>query len=169
MSFDRILPSFLADVSDRFHTPIKTLVLGAFVMLVWVIAIFLPQVASYTVYFGVAQGLLLVITFIVIGLGAMVFPYLRKELYETACPKILRRKLLGLPVISLLGLVVFIYNLQDAYFLMSFPQYYGISPQFLGTLVGAGIFAVVVYVVAKAYRKREGIDISFLFKQLPPE
>jgi hypothetical protein len=52
---------------------------------------------------------------------------------------------------------------------MSFPQYYGITPQFLGALVGAGIFAVVAYVAAKAYRKREGIDIAYLFKQLPPE
>jgi len=97
------------------------------------------------------------------------FPYIRKELYETAVPQVLRRKLLGLPVISLLGLVVFIYNLQDAYFLMDFPQYYGITPIFLGTLVGAGIFAVGAYVVAKAYRKKQGIDIAYLFKTLPPE
>src|SRR5208283_2979429 len=104
MSFDRVLPSFLGQVSDRFHTPIKTLVIGAFIMLVWVVATILPQAASFASYFGVAQGFLLVITFIVIGLGAMSFPYIRKELYETACPQVLRRKILGLPVISLLGL-----------------------------------------------------------------
>lgn len=169
MSFDRILPSFLGDVNDRFHTPVKTMTLGAVVMLVWVVASILPQAASFASYFGVAQGFTLVVTFVVIGLGAMVFPYVKKDMYETACPKIFRRKLLGIPLISLLGLVIFIYNLQDWYFLMSFPQYYGITPQFLGALVGAGIFAVVVYVAAKAYRKREGIDIAYLFKQLPPE
>ncbi|HYW00602.1 MAG TPA: amino acid permease [Candidatus Acidoferrum sp.] len=169
MSFDRVLPSTLGEVSDRFHTPIKTLVIGAFIMLVWVVATILPQAASFASYFGVAQGFLLVITFIVIGLGAMLFPYIRKELYETACPQVLRRKILGLPVISLLGLIVFIYNLQDAYFLMDFPQYYGITPIFLGTLVGAGIFAVGAYFVAKAYRKKQGLDIAYLFKTLPPE
>jgi len=169
MSFDGILPRRLAGVSDRFHTPIKTLVLGAIVMLVWVVATILPQAASFASYFGVAQGFLLVVTFIVVGLGAMLLPYIRKDLYESACPKVLRRNFIGVPMISLLGLIVFIYNLQNAYFLMIFPQYYGITPQFLGTLVGAGIFAVVAYVVAKAYRKKEGIDISFLFKQLPPE
>jgi amino acid transporter len=169
MSFDRVLPSFLGEVSDRFHTPMKTLMLGALVMLIWVVATILPQAAAFASYFGVAQGFLLVITFIVVGLGALLFPYIRKELYETSCPNVLRRKYLGLPLISLLGLVVLIYNLQNAYFLMSFPQYYGITPVFLGTLVGAGIFAGVAYVVAKTYRKRQGIDIAYLFKTLPPE
>jgi amino acid transporter len=169
MSFDRVLPSSLGDVSDRFHTPVKTMLLGAVVMLVWVVATILPQAASFASYFGVAQGFTLVVTFVVIGLGAMLFPFLKKDMYETACPKIFRRNVLGIPLMSLLGLIIFIYNVQDWYFLMSFPQFYGITPQFLGALVGAAAFAVLAYTVARTYRKRQGLDISYLFQQLPPE
>ena len=169
MSFDRVLPSFLGDVSDRFHTPVKTLVLGAVVMLVWVVASILPQAASFASYFGVAQGFTLVVTFVVVGLGAMLFPFLKKDVYETVCPKIFRRNILGIPLISLLGFIIFVYNVQDWYFLMSFPQFYGITPQFLGALVGAAAFAVAAYAIAKNYRKKQGLDISYLFQTLPPE
>jgi len=167
MSFDRILPSFLSDISERFHTALKTLVLCSVVSFGFIALAFLPQAAAFVTYFGVAQGFLYVITFVVIGFGAMLFPYLKKGLYETACP--FKGRLLGIPIISILGALVLIFNIQDGYFLMSFPQYYGVTPEFLGTLVAAGIFALVAYVVAKAYRKRQGIDISLIFKELPPE
>ena len=169
MSFDRVLPSFLADINDKLHSPVKTLTICSVFLFAWVLVGFLPQAASYVTYFGVAQGFLLVMTFIVVGAGAMVFPYLKKSLYETTIPKILRRNILGVPLLSMLGFAALVFNLQDAYYLMSYPLYYGITPQFLGTLVGAAVFAFGAYGVAKIYRQRQGIDISLLFKDLPPE
>jgi len=167
MSFDRVLPSFFSDINERFGSPLKALVICGIIALGFAVMTFLPQAAAFATYFGAAQGFLYIITFLVIGIGAMLYPYLKKDLYETTC--IVKKKILGIPVISIIAAVVVIFNIVDGYWLMALPQYYGVTPQFLGTLIGSIIFALVLYPVAKAYGKKRGIDISLIFKELPPE
>ena len=78
MGFDRVLPARFADVSDRWHTPVKAIL---FVSLVtW-----LGLMAS--LYYGVVfanMNYTLVYTFILAigGLTGALFPYVRKSMYE---------------------------------------------------------------------------------------
>lgn len=164
MSFDSVLPRSLSDVNERFGTPLKAYVICGVVALAFGMMTILPQSVAFVTYFGAAEGFLYLITLIVIGFGAMLYPFWRKDFYENTCAF----KKFG-PLISLIGAAVVIFNVVDAYYLMSLPQYYGVTPQFLGTLVAAIVFSILLYPIAKAYRKRSGIDLSLAFKMLPPE
>jgi amino acid transporter len=167
MSFDRVLPSFFSEVNEKFHSPLKALVTCGLIALAFAVMNFLPQSAAFVTYFGAAQGFLYIITFIVIGFGAMLYPYLKKALYNDTCQ--FKKNIAGIPLISIIAAAVIIFNVIDGYYLMSLPQYYGVTPQFLGTLVIAIVFSIVLYPAAKAYRMRKGIDLSLAFKTLPPE
>jgi APA family basic amino acid/polyamine antiporter len=166
MSFDRVLPAALADVSER-GTPMKALSIGGIASAVFLILSFLPEAATYITQFGVALGLLAVLTFIIVGLGAMIFPYARKDLYEHVMP--FKRKILGIPLITWLGLIVVLFDVQVTYFMLSYSTWYGLTSLFLWIVGGALVFGFLGYYIAKMYRAREGIDLSMVFKQLPPE
>jgi amino acid transporter len=167
MSFDRVLPSFFSDVSERFGSPLKALIICGVIALGFALMTFLPQSAAFVTYFGAAQGFLYIVTFVVIGLGAMVYPYLRKKLYDNTCA--FKQNIAGIPLITIIGALVVLFNVIDGYYLMALPQYYGVTAQFLGTLVIAMVFSIALYPVARAYRLKKGIDLSLAFKMLPPE
>ena len=168
MSFDRVLPTFFSDVSERFGSPLKALVTCGVIALAFALMTFLPQSAAFVTYFGAAQGFLYIVTFIVIGVGAMVYPYLKKDLYDNTCA--FKWTIAGIPLITIIGALVVVFNAIDGYYVMALPQYYGVTPQFLGTLVIAIVFSLALYPLAKAYRFRNnGIDLSLAFKMLPPE
>jgi hypothetical protein len=44
-----------------------------------------------------------------------------------------------------------------------------VTPEFMGTLVAAIVFSILLYPAAREYKKRMGIDLALAFKTLPPE
>jgi len=168
MSFDRILPAFFSDISEKFGSPLKALTACGVIALAFAVMTFLPQSAAFVTYFGAAQGFLYIITFVVIGIGAMLYPYFKRDLYENTCA--FKQRVAGIPLITIVGALVAIFNIIDGYYVMALPQYYGVTPQFLGTLIAAIVFSLILYPVVKWYRmKQTGADISLAFKTLPPE
>jgi len=164
-SFDRIAPSVLADVNDRFHTPVKsiilTLVAAEIACLIWA---FQPVVFSW---FNTTLAWTAI--WIVPGVAAMVFPFRRKEIYR-ASPSITKKEIAGIPVVSICGVLLVI--------IMVWALVYGyLTPAFSGpTLplaiaVTAGIFITgpIVFYIARAIRKSQGIDLDLVFKEVPPE
>ncbi len=93
-------------------------------------------------------------------------PFTRKSIFERSDVKY---KVGGLPVISILGTASF---LTFAYYIVNSivtKVFYTPTTQqgsFLIVLFGG---ALVFYFIASAYRKRQGIDISSAFTELPPE
>jgi APA family basic amino acid/polyamine antiporter len=164
-SFDRIAPSVLADVNDRFHTPVKsiilTLVAAEIACLIWA---FQPVVFSW---FNTTLAWTAI--WIVPGIAAIVFPFRRKEIYR-ASPSITKKEIAGIPVVSICGVLLVI--------VMTWALVYGyLTPAFSGpTLplaiaVTAGIFITgpIVFYIARAIRKSQGIDLDLVFKEVPPE
>jgi len=163
--FDRVAPTFFADVNDRFHTPITGLwlyLIGGFLALgLW----------NYTPYLSLFLSFL-GITYILRALpmiSAMLLPYKRRELWQNLPIK----KMFGaVPLIVIsgaIGALIFLYESFQVYAeLVTGPFSYLIEAAVV-VLIFFVIVGIGIYEVSRILRKREGIDLSLAFKELPPE
>jgi len=166
-SFDRLIPTFMADINDRFHAPLKA------ILLVAIISSASAALALYTTVVGFAFNITLaaVSSFIFAGVAAAVFPFVKKArpIYDQA-PAIVKLKIGGLPVITILGVLeagIFAYV---TYLSALSPALSGpVNPLSVGLIGIIYVAGVVIYLVSKGYHKRLGIDIDMTFRELPPE
>ena len=162
--FDRTLPAKLGSVSDRFHTPI-------FAVVIYMLLVEVGLIVS--VYAGVIFGALnitLVLTalYAFVGFVGIIFPYRRKDIFESS--SISKYRIGGVPVISLVGLANLILFGFLTYFSLENPAMSGpTGAPALVTLVGIFIIGIIAYYATKQYYLRKGIDISLAMAQIPPE
>ena len=177
-AFDRLTPSFVAEVNERWFSPVKAIIISAIggeVFLLFLSGVVGPSNASLAFLLYSYAGLAAMVTFIFVSISAILFPFRRKELYETSCP--VKRKIAGIPVIAWLGLISLIYCVATiGYYSYNYIFYFGAGTlladayfPFLGALAGLFIACVVWFYVAKWVRSREGIPFEKAFQQIPPE
>jgi len=178
-SFDRVVPRGLADVSDTWHTPVKSTLLSAIggeVFLVLLSGVVGPVTTSYAFLLYSYAGLgSIAATFSFMSISGIVFPYRRKELYELACP--VKRKIAGVPLITWLGIVSLAYVIGSfGYYTYDYNFYFGAGTlaadayfPFLAALILVFIAALAWFYVAKHLRARSGIPIDKAFQEIPPE
>ena len=182
-SFDRVAPKGLADVSDRFHTPIKAILVAAIggeIMLA-VLDGALGGVSSSTAfalytYAGLAT---ISLTFTFVAISAILFPYRRKQLYEVAST--VKRKVAGVPVVTWLGVVALAYGLYTTaeYFFLNQTFYTFGCPGggavgcnfnwFIGLLFVGFIAMIAFFFAVRWYRSRGGMPYDATFKEIPAE
>jgi len=163
-SFDRLMPSFLSEVSPRFHTPVKTIAIFTLLGFFW--WWFYLYSGMYSLVAAVTIGVS--ISFILTSIAAIVFPYLRKDIYEASPAK---KELFGVPVMSIAGVIATIYMLVMIGMYLAHPglRELSISPAVAILIVVIFIVSALIFYVARAYhKKKEGIDIMWAFKELPP-
>ena len=159
-SFDRMLPSGLADVNMRYHTPVKaTLLVGA--VMIGFLAGFVYSASTFT-DFIVASSIALFIVTAVTGLAGALLPFVRKDLYELSPVK----SFAGIPVITILGTAaVVIYGIY-LYILIDQVGFASRSYWFVAAMYGLG---ALIAGVAYLRSRRAGIDLGTALKELPPE
>ncbi len=161
-SFDRLMPTKFADVSPRFHTPIYAVaVIGA-------LAVIPMYLEFYSTFLGTSVNsiFLLSIVWILTSISAIVLPFHKKAIYESAMG---RQGIGGVPVLSVLGaigLVVFTYLGYNSV----------VNPAIFKFESAAVVFIVVIFAAAFAifaasyfYNKRRGLNATAIFSELPPE
>jgi amino acid transporter len=162
--FDRVMPTKMADVSDRFHTP---------VVAVGVFALLLEVGVILTLYAGVVFSqinitLILILLYAFVGLAAMLFPYRKKNVYELSPFK--NSKVAGVPTIAIVGAVNFVVFLILSVFCLYYPSLSGPTGAsalaFMAAVFGIGL---VIFYASWFYNKRRGIPIDLAFKEIPPE
>src|SRR5271157_4576062 len=162
-AFDRILPSKLASVNNKYHSPGVAIIVTLLISyLGWTLYIyghgFTSVILNSLLIKFVAWG--------IVSLAAVAIPFTCKDIFEQSP---VRYKLGGVPVISILGGVSF---LTFAYYVVNsvtttvFYTPTGYQAGFLVFLFGA---TIVWYFIAAAFRKSQGIDISKAFARLPPD
>jgi len=169
---DGLLPSWLAYVSPRFHTPVVSLVLmGGLSIVALAIYVFTPYFATLVDIFG------FLLTFIVVSLSAVLLPYRRPEVFRGSP---VAWRLGGLPVMSLVGALSLVACVVMQWACLNDP-YSGISldPSTLEQgvlgfgmfLLNVGIFlsGLVIYALARWWRRRQGIDLSLAYREIPVE
>jgi amino acid transporter len=163
-SFDRVIPSKLATVSERFHTPVYAIVIMAIAQAVGIVSYIYASASFSSLVAG--SGLAELIPFMLVAIAAVLFPYRRKDLYKSSPANI---SVGPIPLISIVGVVNFVFYGVLAYFYMSNPLYGANTPVMYESILLTFIIPVVIFAVAYYFRKREGIDLMLAFKQLPPE
>ena len=162
--FDRSMPAKLADVNERTHTPIVAIAL---------FCLFLELGVLSTVYAGIIfaninMTLILVVLYALVGLATALFPYRKKTLFELSPSK--NRKIGGVPVIAIIGALNLILFSVLAVFALTYPSLSGpVGTLAFVTMGSVFLLGIVMFFVTKLYYKRQGIDTSLAFKEIPPE
>lgn len=182
-SFDRVAPKGLADVNDRFHTPVKAIIVAAVggEAMLAILTGALGGVGAGTAlslytYAGLAT---ISLTFTFVSISAILFPYRRKQLYDVAST--VKRKVAGLPVVTWLGII------SLAYVLYTVAEYFFINQTFytfgcyagnyvgcdfnwfIGLLFVAFLAMIGYYFAVRWYRSKGGMPYDTTFKEIPPE
>lgn len=178
-SFDRLTPAFVADVDDRWYAPINAILIsaaGGEIFLIFLSGLIGPATAGTAFLLYSYAGLAAIgLTFIFVSISAILFPYRRRDLYETACP--VKRKIVGVPVIVWLGVVSLAYCIATiGYYSYNYSFYLGAGTvtanlyyPFLEALAGLFIACVVWFFVVSWYRSKSGLAFQKAFQQIPPE
>jgi basic amino acid/polyamine antiporter, APA family len=165
LSFDRLIPTKLAEVSPRTHAPVYA------VAFVGAIVLALTTIGNTSTLLTLFRNFLLVSNAILaIGcLCAAVLPYRRPELFA-ASPPALRGRLLGIPVISIVSGVAALAFTGLVVDIGARSQYSGgYSSGSLITLAITALCGGVLYAVSRWNMSRRGIDLRLAMKELPPE
>jgi len=114
-------------------------------------------------------GMEIVSVWLITAISALVFPWVRRArgIWETSPYR--TWKFLGLPAISWGAILMIIYSGICFYFLILAPEIRDINSWSLvlyACVWGAGI---VWYFIYKYWGRRQGIDISLAYGQLPPD
>ena len=167
-SFDRLLPERLSEVNERTHSPVWAILTEMVIitlMLIWSIA--RTDFATW-LGLGVLAG---VVTVVIVGVAAMVFPSRRRDLYQASPANL---NFLGIPVLYIVAPLSILVMVFLTWAAVAYPGLVMAGntanlwwiPAFMGMIVVVGL---LVYYVAKFVRARQGIDVDLVYRELPPE
>jgi amino acid transporter len=161
-SFDRLFPSAFAYVSDRFGTPVYSLLFNAVgAELLLFLYSFYVSVVSFMA--GTTLGYLL--TFGSTAVAGIVIPFSRRGIYDSA--KL--RSIFGIPLISLAGVGTLVYFIVLGYALITNPVFGVNSPQSLLAIGAFWILGIAIGAAFYYYGRAHGIEIRKAFEDIPPE
>jgi basic amino acid/polyamine antiporter, APA family len=167
-SFDRLMPEKLADVNERTHSP---------VIAIAVVNVIIAALVIWSVYsnaFQLVLGLIVLagcLGVVIVAVAAIALPLRRPELYRASPANV---NLFGIPVlyiVATLSIIVFvglaIVSTQYPALVMNgnSANFWWIPAWFAGLIV----VGAALYYVPRFIRARHGINVSFVYKELPPE
>jgi amino acid transporter len=163
-SFDRVIPAKFADVSAKYHTPYVAVLAT---MAIGIIAEILYSYLGYSSYFTMGT-VIWGISYTIPGIALTIFPFVKKDLFATA-PGWLGKKVAGIPIVSLIGLITTIGFGYVGYIAYSNAAITTPNANSLELLVGMIVLGFVIYFGSRAYHARKGLNISMALKEIPPE
>src|SRR3982075_4128190 len=168
-AFDRVLPSWAANISAKRRVPYGSLILMIVPSIV-ISAIWAYKPDFQAVFLDATA--VLALTFFATTVAAVILPWRRKDLYNAS--PIASWKIAGVPVITIVGVITGLFLLFMLYQWSFNPDnLYGTSfqktPNSVYYFVASYIVAVIIYVVARVVRSRQGIDLRRIHHEIPVE
>ena len=163
-SLDRTVPQKLGEVSERFHTPVKAIVLCTITGEIALIALVNWSSASLL-------GALLaqILAFIVVSIAGVVFPYRLRNVWQSAGGK----RLFGVPMVALsggAGAVILIGLLAAFIFNHTINTTFAVTRTLsLWFMVGVVVSGALWYVGARLINRSRGVDLGLVYREIPPE
>jgi basic amino acid/polyamine antiporter, APA family len=168
-AFDRVLPAWAANISAKRRVPYGSLILMIVPSIV--ISAIYAYKPSFTSVFLDATAVL-ALTFFATTVAAIILPWRRKDLYNAS--PIANWKFAGIPAITIVGVITgafllfmlweWSFNSADLY-----GTTFSSTPNSVYYFLATYIVAVVIYVVARIVRKRQGIDLDRIHHEIPVE
>jgi basic amino acid/polyamine antiporter, APA family len=167
-SFDRLMPESLANVNERTHSPVNAILVTNLIiaaLVVW--SVFGNQ-------FQLVLGLIVLagaLAVIIVGLAAIALPIRRPDLYQGSPANV---KFLGIPVLYIVGVLsiaefvgIIAISFINPLSVMNGNRddWWWIPAWLIGLIVGGGL----LYYIPRMIRSSQGINIKFVYKELPPE
>jgi APA family basic amino acid/polyamine antiporter len=162
-SLDRLAPSKLAEVNERYHSPVNALV---------VIAILGVVTSAFYAYgkLSVLSGTVgITASMIVVAVAGVLFPYRKREAWEASpaagkignIPTITLVGLISLPLLALIEWAL----LEDVNSGTSIDG----NPRILTYVIGIFLIGLPLYYVIRAFQKSRGINVDLAYREIPPE
>ncbi len=167
-SFDRLMPEGLAKVNERTHSPVNAIIVANVIiaaLVVW---------SVYSNSFQLVLGLIVLagcLAVVIVGAAAIALPMRRPDLYKASPANV---RWLGIPVLYIVGTLSILVFVGIAIISTQYPALVmnGNSsnlwwiPAWFGALIVGGC---LLYYVPRLIRSSQGINIKFVYKELPPE
>jgi basic amino acid/polyamine antiporter, APA family len=163
-AFDRVLPDRAAEVSEKRKVPFYSLIL-----------MLLPAVALAAIYaysttfrtYTLDATLVIAVTYLFSAIAVVVLPWRKPDLWRASPAS--RIKIFGVPIVPVAGVVtigLLVFNLVEWLYNKLYFVNSNDSLIYMGAMY---VLAIVVYVVARLVRSRQGIDLGLINKEIPVE
>jgi amino acid transporter len=163
-SFDRILPDRLSTVNERTRSPLVANAVVLAATLIYLALIVYGSSKFLEIFF--TAGMAELLTFMVVALTAIAFPFRRRALYEGSP---IRRSLGGIPVLALVGVAALAVYILFFYPLATNDTLGANSTTgWVATAIIAGI-GILIYPISYVVNRMRGVDLGLAFRELPPE
>jgi amino acid transporter len=165
---DRMGPKWFTSINHRWASPVGMygLVAGISAFLSIAYWYLFPSVLSGLV----ATGMQLVSVFAVTAISAIILPYRKKVAHIWESSPFSRWKFLGVPVLTIAGVVYLAYLVALLYFAFFDAKTRDITGKKSILMVIAWVVGILWYYAWKYRSSRSGIDVANLtYKELPPE
>jgi basic amino acid/polyamine antiporter, APA family len=163
-AFDRVLPDRAAEVSEKRKVPFYSLVL------MLLPAVGLAAIYSYSTTFRtytLDATLVIAVTYLFSAIAVVILPWRKPELWRASPAS--RVKVLGVPIVPVAGVITIGLLGFCLYEWLSNDLYYVNNRSSLVYMGAMYVLAIVVYITARLIRRRQGIDLGLINKEIPVE
>jgi hypothetical protein len=111
--------------------------------------------------------LVIAVTYLFSAIAVVLLPFIKKDLWRASPAS--RVKLFGIPVVPVAGVItigLLVFNLVEWF---SNDLYFVNNPDSLIYMGSMYVLAILIYVIARIVRRRQGIDLGLVNKEIPVE
>jgi amino acid transporter len=163
-AFDRVLPDRAAEVSEKRKVPFYSLVL------MLLPAVGLAAIYSYSTTFRtytLDATLVIAVTYLFSAIAVVVLPWVKPDLWRASPAS--KVKLFGVPIVPVSGVItigLLVFCLVEW---LSNANYFVNNKSSLIYMGAMYVLAILIYVIARVVRRRQGIDLGLINKEIPVE
>jgi basic amino acid/polyamine antiporter, APA family len=163
-AFDRILPDRAAEVSEKRKVPFYSLVL-MLLPAVGLSALYAYWSKFYT--YTLDATLVIAVTYLFSAFAVVLLPFIKKDLWQASPAS--RIKLFGVPIVPAAGWITIGLLGFNLYEWLSNATYGVNNKDSLYYMAAMYVLALLIYVIARIVRSRQGIDLGLINKEIPVE
>jgi amino acid transporter len=161
-AFDRILPEWISRVDPKTRAPINALLCMCIpAIIVSILYAYLPNFSNLLLdaTLGIA------VTYLGTTIAAIILPYKEKDLYDSS--PVGKYKICGIPWICVGGVIFALFLLWNLYMWITRAVYGVNNPMSAIFMVVLYALSAIIYFVSKATRRKQGIDLDMVYKNIP--
>jgi amino acid transporter len=163
-AFDRVLPDRAAEVSEKRKVPVWSLIL------MLLPAAGLSAVYAYSTTFRnytLDATLVIAVTYLFSAIAVVVLPWRKPDLWRASPAS--KIKIFGVQIVPVAGWITIGLLGFNLYEWLSNGNYFVNNRDSLYYMGAMYVLAIIVYIAARLIRRRQGIDLGLINKEIPVE
>ena len=166
-SMDRVLPAAFADVSDKYHTPVKAMIATLIIGLLGGVIFVLPTAGVAFLLAGAIVPIEFLFPIAVLGVAMLAFALRRRTEFKASA---VANTYMGGALYYVTAIAIIVFSLYGFYQFVTIPVMFGYAgTEGLELIFAPLIILFILYYVSRFINKRRGVMVDLIFKQIPPE